>query len=89
VRRARPVVLTAAAAILGMIPLARSIFWGPMAITIMGGLFVATVLTLLVVPALYSLWFRVRADETVDAFIEPPEEMEHFDRVAPFRIAAE
>jgi hypothetical protein len=41
------------------------------------------------VPALYSLWFRVRADETVDAFIEPPEEMEHFDRVAPFRIAAE
>ena len=44
---------TALAAILGIIPLARSIFWGPMAITIMGGLFVATVLTLLVVPALY------------------------------------
>ena len=66
VRRARPVVLTALAAILGMIPLAGSIFWGPMAITIMGGLFVATVLTLLVVPALYSLWFRVRSDETVD-----------------------
>ncbi|MCZ7658232.1 MAG: efflux RND transporter permease subunit [Xanthobacteraceae bacterium] len=60
VRRARPVVLTALAAILGMIPLARSAFWGPMAITIMGGLFVATVLTLLVVPALYALWFRVR-----------------------------
>src|SRR5262245_5210352 len=89
VRRARPVVLTALAAILGMIPLARSVFWGPMAITIMGGLFVATVLTLLVVPSLYSLWFRVRADETVDAFIEPPEEMEHFDRVLPFRVAAE
>jgi multidrug efflux pump len=52
VRRARPVVLTALAAVLGMIPLARSIFWGPMAITIMGGLLVATVLTLLVVPAL-------------------------------------
>src|SRR5205085_3711888 len=63
VRRARPVVLTALAAILGMIPLARSIFWGPMAITIMGGLLVATVLTLLVVPALYALWFRVRKDE--------------------------
>lgn len=63
VRRARPVVLTALAAILGMIPLARSIFWGPMAITIMGGLFVATILTLLVVPALYALWFRV-GDET-------------------------
>jgi multidrug efflux pump len=62
-RRARPVALTALAAILGMIPLAGSIFWGPMAITIMGGLFVATVLTLIVVPALYALWFRVRADE--------------------------
>src|SRR6185295_7969319 len=66
VRRARPVVLTALAAILGMIPLSRSIFWGPMAITIMGGLFVATILTLLVVPSLYSLWFRVRRDEGVE-----------------------
>jgi hypothetical protein len=46
-----------------MIPLAGSSFWGPMAITIMGGLFVATVLTLVVVPVLYALWFRVRADE--------------------------
>jgi multidrug efflux pump len=67
VRRARPVVLTALAAILGMIPLARSIFWGPMAITIMGGLLVATALTLLVVPALYALWFRVKRDETIAA----------------------
>ena len=63
VRRARPVVLTALAAILGMVPLAGSLFWGPMAITIMGGLFVATILTLLVVPALYALWFRVRENE--------------------------
>jgi multidrug efflux pump subunit AcrB len=63
VRRARPVVLTALAAILAMIPLAPSVFWGPMAITIMGGLLVATVLTLLVVPALYALWFRVQEDE--------------------------
>ena len=55
--------LTALAAVLGMIPLARSIFWGPMAITIMGRLLVATVLTLLVVPALYALWFRVRQNE--------------------------
>ena len=47
-----------------MIPLARSIFWGPMAITIMGGLFVATVLTLLVVPVLYALWFNVRPEES-------------------------
>ncbi|MCB1490042.1 MAG: efflux RND transporter permease subunit, partial [Bauldia sp.] len=62
VRRARPVVLTAAAAILGMVPLSSSIFWGPMAVAIMGGLFVATVLTLLVVPALYALWFRVRKE---------------------------
>ena len=68
VRRARPVVLTALAAILGMIPLAGSLFWGPMAITIMGGLLVATILTLLVVPALYALWFRVREDEPASAF---------------------
>jgi multidrug efflux pump len=73
VRRARPVALTALAAILGMIPLAGSLFWGPMAITIMGGLFVATVLTLLVVPALYAMWFRVRIDEIPDQFIIDPE----------------
>jgi multidrug efflux pump subunit AcrB len=65
IRRARPVTLTALAAILGMIPLSRSVFWGPMAITIMGGLLVATILTLLVVPALYALWFRVTKDEAV------------------------
>jgi multidrug efflux pump subunit AcrB len=64
VRRARPVVLTALAAILAMIPLSRSAFWGPMAITIMGGLFVATFLTLLYLPGLYALWFRKSLDET-------------------------
>lgn len=58
VRRARPVALTALAAILGMAPLSRSPFWGPMALTIMGGLFVATFLTVLFLPALYALWFR-------------------------------
>ena len=63
VRRARPVVLTALAAILAMIPLSSSAFWGPMAFTIMGGLFVATFLTLLFLPALYALWFRKRLDE--------------------------
>ncbi|HKS61963.1 MAG TPA: efflux RND transporter permease subunit [Xanthobacteraceae bacterium] len=73
VRRARPVVLTALAAILGMIPLARSAFWGPMATTIMGGLLVATVLTLLVVPALYALWFRVRKDGGVEPTEIPAE----------------
>jgi multidrug efflux pump subunit AcrB len=60
VRRSRPVVLTAAAAVLAMIPLTRSVFWGPMAISIMGGLVVATALTLVFVPALYATWFRVR-----------------------------
>lgn len=63
VRRARPVVLTAMAAILAMIPLSRSAFWGPMAITIMGGLFVATFLTLLFLPSLYALWYRKRLGE--------------------------
>ncbi|MET2872049.1 efflux RND transporter permease subunit, partial [Exiguobacterium profundum] len=60
VRRARPVVLTAAAAILAMVPLSRSVFWGPMAIAIMGGLVVATALTLVFVPALYAAWFKVQ-----------------------------
>ena len=60
IRRSRPVVLTALAAILAMIPLSRSVFWGPMAITMMGGLLVATILTLLFLPALYAFWFRVR-----------------------------
>jgi multidrug efflux pump len=63
VRRTRPVVLTALAAILAMIPLSRSAFWGPMAITIMGGLFVATFLTLLYLPGLYALWFRKSLEE--------------------------
>jgi multidrug efflux pump subunit AcrB len=63
VRRARPVVLTALAAILAMIPLARSAFWSPMAITIMGGLFVATFLTLFYLPGLYALWFRKTLDD--------------------------
>ncbi|MGH8751191.1 MAG: efflux RND transporter permease subunit, partial [Burkholderiales bacterium] len=60
VRRCRPIMLTAAAAILAMIPLTRSNFWGPMAVAIMGGLLVATVLTLLFLPALYAAWFRVK-----------------------------
>ena len=60
VRRFRPIVLTALAAILAMIPLSRSAFFGPMAVAIMGGLFVATALTLLFLPALYAAWFRVR-----------------------------
>ena len=62
VRRFRPIVLTAAAAILAMIPLSRSAFFGPMAVAIMGGLTVATALTLLFLPALYAAWFRIRRD---------------------------
>jgi multidrug efflux pump subunit AcrB len=60
VRRSRPVVLTAACAVLAMVPLAGSVFWGPMAMAIMGGLIAGTVLTLAFVPALYAAWFRVR-----------------------------
>lgn len=60
VRRFRPIALTAAAAILAMIPLSRDVLWGPMALAIMGGLLVATVLTLLVVPALYVRFYRVK-----------------------------
>ena len=62
-RRLRPIVLTAAAAVLAMIPLSRSVFWGPMAVAIMGGLIVATVLTLLALPAMYAAWFRVKREE--------------------------
>ncbi len=60
VRRFRPIMLTAAAAVLAMIPLSRSVFWGPMAVAIMGGLIVATVLTLLALPAMYAAAFRVK-----------------------------
>ena len=67
VRRLRPIVLTAAAAVLAMIPLSRSVFWGPMAVAIMGGLVVATVLTLLALPAMYAAWFRVRREAPANA----------------------
>lgn len=63
VRRFRPIVLTALAAVLAMIPLSRSVFFGPMAVAIMGGLVVATALTLLFLPALYAAWFRVKENE--------------------------
>lgn len=68
VRRFRPIVLTGAAAILAMIPLTQSNFWGPMAVAIMGGLTVATVLTLVFLPALYAAWFRIkRGDKPASA----------------------
>lgn len=62
VRRLRPILLTAAAAIMGMIPLTSSVFWGPMAVSIMGGLLVATVLTLLFLPALYASSFGIQME---------------------------
>ena len=65
--RFRPILLTAAAAILGMVPIAPTIFWGPMAYAIMGGLAVATVLTLVFLPALYVIWFRVERPREVHA----------------------
>jgi multidrug efflux pump subunit AcrB len=91
VRRARPVVLTAMAAILAMIPLSRSVFWGPMAMSIMGGLVVATVLTLFFLPALYAAWFRVRRPTaaTQDAAPEPEPLILREPVVLPFRVAGE
>ncbi|HEX2010847.1 MAG TPA: efflux RND transporter permease subunit [Roseateles sp.] len=68
VRRFRPIVLTAAAAVLAMIPLSRSVFWGPMAVAIMGGLIVATALTLLALPAMYAAWFRVQRPAAASRF---------------------
>ncbi len=65
VLRFRPIMLTAAAAILAMIPLATSLFWGPMAVAIAGGLFIATILTLLVFPTMYAAWFRVHPDTAI------------------------
>jgi multidrug efflux pump len=65
--RLRPILLTAAAAILGMIPIAPTVFWGPMAYAVMGGLIVATLLTLVFLPALYVAWFRIQPAETTNA----------------------
>ena len=62
VTRFRPIMLTAAAAILAMIPLISSVFWGPMAVAIAGGLFGATLLTLLVLPTMYAAWYKVQPE---------------------------
>ena len=90
VRRARPLVLTALAAILAMVPLSSSAFWGPMAFTIMGGLFAATFLTLLFLPALYALWFRSKLDRPA---AEPEPQIERIKVMPcserPLAIAAE
>lgn len=83
VRRARPVVLTALAAILAFVPLSLNVFWGPMAVAMMGGLTIATVLTLVFLPALYALWFRVPAAESGAPRIQP------LPAAEPVRVAAE
>ncbi|MDP1840973.1 MAG: efflux RND transporter permease subunit, partial [Reyranella sp.] len=67
VRRARPILLTAGTAIFAMVPLSRSVFFGPMAVALMGGLLVATALTLLFLPALYAAWFRVKRPGAAEA----------------------
>ncbi|MEO8344240.1 MAG: efflux RND transporter permease subunit [Betaproteobacteria bacterium] len=69
VRRFRPIVLTASAAVLGLIPLIRSDFFGPMAVAMMGGITIATGLTLLFLPAMYAAWFRVQPDEVSEAAV--------------------
>ncbi len=77
VRRFRPIMLTALAAILAMIPLSKSVFFGPMAVAIMGGLLVATLLTLLFLPAVYTLWFKLTHGRK--AFEEEPEPVTDLD----------
>jgi multidrug efflux pump subunit AcrB len=84
VRRARPILLTAGTAIFAMIPLSRSVFFGPMAVALMGGLLVATALTLLFLPALYAAWFKVKRPEGVRS-LTPSNEGTH----SPLALAAE
>ncbi|TWB77773.1 multidrug efflux pump subunit AcrB [Nitrospirillum amazonense] len=78
VQRARPVILTALAAVLAFIPLTQSVFWGSMAFVLIGGTAVGTVLILVFLPALYALWFRVKADGAA-----AHEEAPHYPRAVP------
>src|SRR5207244_403119 len=80
VRRFRPIVLTAAAAVLALIPLTRSDFFGPMAVAMMGGLVIATALTLIFLPALYATWFRVQPASQPSAYDAQPVRPERSDR---------
>lgn len=72
VQRARPVILTALAAILAFIPLTHSVFWGTLAYTLIGGTFAGTVLTLVFLPAMYSIWFRIRPVDSVSHVAHQP-----------------
>src|SRR3954468_10630526 len=81
--RLRPILLTATAAILGMIPIAPTVFWGPMAYAVMGGLVVATLLTLVFLPALYVAWFRIQASQSAMPSLEAAlESLKHDERPA-------
>lgn len=71
VHRLRPILLTATAAILGLIPIAGEVFWGPMAVAMMGGLLVATLLTLIVLPAMYATWYRIPSPQASASSIAP------------------
>ncbi|EEA04089.1 acriflavin resistance protein [Burkholderia sp. H160] len=73
VQRARPVILTALAAILAFIPLTHSVFWGTLAYTLIGGTFAGTILTLVFLPAMYSIWFRIRPGNTTHPQAGVPE----------------
>lgn len=72
VQRARPVILTALAAILAFIPLTHSVFWGTLAYTLIGGTFAGTVLTLVFLPAMYSIWFKIRPTSVSRLLAEEP-----------------
>jgi multidrug efflux pump len=92
VRRFRPITLTAAAAVLALIPLAAEVFWAPMALAMMGGLIAATILTLTFLPALYALSFRVRApaagQPTIDDRRVPADDQERGEQPRRFEEAA-
>lgn len=66
VQRSRPVILTAMAAVLAFVPLISSVFWGSMAVTLIGGTLGGTILTLVFLPALYALWFRITPPENTE-----------------------
>ncbi|WP_085590656.1 MULTISPECIES: efflux RND transporter permease subunit [unclassified Pseudomonas] len=83
VQRARPVILTALAAILAFIPLTHSVFWGTLAYTLIGGTFAGTVLTLVFLPAMYSIWFKIRPGNGNDGSLAG------VDRVPPVRQMAD
>ena len=71
ISRFRPIMLTAISTVLGLIPIAATIFWGPMAFAIMGGFLVGTVITLIFLPALYVTWFRIRETSASEPAMAP------------------